>query len=228
MDESIPVGLTFDDVLLVPARSEVHPNDVSVATKIARGGIGLNLPIVSAAMDTVTEAKMAIAMAQHGGIGIIHKNMPVGRQAEQVDRVKRSESGMIVDPVTVRPEQSVQEALDVMAHFHISGLPVIGPEGRLKGILTNRDLRFCSEYDRPISDFMTHENLVTAPVGTTLEEAKALLHRNRIEKLLIVGEDGRLKGLITVKDIKKAHDYPDACKDHLGTSAGGGGHRRFR
>jgi len=216
MDTTIPVGLTFDDVLLVPARSEVHPNDVDVSTTVARGGIELNLPIVSAAMDTVTEANMAIAMAQHGGIGIIHKNMPIARQAEQVDRVKRSESGMIVDPVTVRPEQSVQEALDVMAHFHISGLPVIGPEGRLKGILTNRDLRFCTEVDRPISDFMTHTNLVTAPVGTTLEKAKALLHRNRIEKLLIVGEDGSLKGLITVKDIKKAHDYPNACKDKLG------------
>ena len=216
MSESIPVGLTFDDVLLVPARSEVHPNDVDVTTTVTRGGIGLNLPIVSAAMDTVTEAHMAIAMGQYGGIGIVHKNMSVGRQAEQVDRVKRSESGMIVDPVTVRPEQLVQEALDVMAHFHISGLPVIGPKGQLKGILTNRDLRFCTEYERPISDFMTHENLVTAPVGTTLEEAKALLHRHRIEKLLIVGGDGSIKGLITVKDIKKAQDYPDACKDHLG------------
>jgi IMP dehydrogenase len=216
MDESIPIGLTFDDVLLVPARSEVHPNLVDVTTMVARGGITLNLPIVSAAMDTVTEANMAIAMAQHGGLGIIHKNMSVARQAEQVDRVKRSESGMIVDPVTVRPEQSVQDALDVMAHFHISGLPVIGPDERLKGILTNRDLRFCTEFERPISDFMTKEDLVTAPVGTTLEEAKALLHRHRIEKLLIVGEDGRLKGLITVKDIKKAQDFPAACKDHLG------------
>ncbi len=216
MDDSIPIGLTFDDVLLVPSRSEVHPNAVDVSTILARGEIRLNLPIVSAAMDTVTEAKMGIAMAQHGGIGIIHKNMPIARQAEQVDRVKRSESGMIVDPVTVRPEQSVQEALDVMAHFHISGLPVIGPLGQLKGILTNRDLRFCTEYDRPISDFMTHKDLVTAPVGTTLDEAKALLHKNRIEKLLIVGEDGSIKGLITVKDIKKAHDYPNACKDHLG------------
>jgi len=216
MGDSIPVGLTFDDVLLVPARSEVHPNDVDVATMVARGGIALNLPIVSAAMDTVTEAKMAIAMAQHGGIGIIHKNMPVHRQAEQVDRVKRSESGMIVEPVTVMPEQSVQEALDVMAHFHISGLPVIGSEGQLKGILTNRDLRFCTEFERPISDFMTKENLITAPVGTTLDEAKALLHRHRIEKLLIVAGDESLKGLITVKDIKKAHDYPGACKDQFG------------
>jgi IMP dehydrogenase len=216
MDQTVPVGLTFDDVLLVPSRSEVHPNDVDVSASLARGGIELNLPIVSAAMDTVTESKMAIAMAQHGGLGVIHKNMSISRQAEQVDRVKRSESGMIVDPVTVRSEQSVQEALDVMAHFHISGLPVIGPEGQLRGILTNRDLRFCTEYDRPISDFMTHENLITGPVGTTLEEAKALLHRHRIEKLLIVDEEGALKGLITVKDIKKAHDYPGACKDHLG------------
>ncbi|HSN56672.1 MAG TPA: IMP dehydrogenase [Candidatus Sulfomarinibacteraceae bacterium] len=216
MEQSIPVGLTFDDVLLVPARSEVHPNHVDVSTRVTRGGIALNLPIVSAAMDTVTESKMAIAMAQHGGLGIIHKNMSIARQAEQVDRVKRSESGMIVDPVTVHPEQSVQEALDVMAHFHISGLPVVDHEGQLKGILTNRDLRFCSEFERPISDYMTHEDLVTAPVGTTLEEAKILLHRNRIEKLLIVDDEGSLKGLITVKDIKKAHDYPDACKDRLG------------
>jgi len=216
MESSIPIGLTFDDVLLVPARSEVHPNHVDVSTRVTRGGMSLNVPIVSAAMDTVTESKMAIAMAQHGGIGIIHKNMSIARQAEQVDRVKRSESGMIVDPVTVHPEQSVQEALDVMAHFHISGLPVVDHEGQLKGILTNRDLRFCTEVERPISDFMTHKNLVTAPVGTTLEEAKALLHRHRIEKLLIVDDDGGLKGLITVKDIKKAHDYPSACKDRLG------------
>lgn len=216
MSDRIPVGLTFDDVLLVPSRSEVHPNEVEVSTTVTRDGIDLKMPIVSAAMDTVTESKMAIAMAQNGGIGIIHKNMSVRRQAEQVDRVKRSESGMIVDPVTVRPEQSVQEALDVMAHFHISGLPVIGPEGQLKGILTNRDLRFCTEFERPISDFMTKVDLVTAPVGTTLEEAKALLHRHRIEKLLIVDSEGSLKGLITVKDIKKAHDYPNACKDHLG------------
>jgi IMP dehydrogenase len=216
MGEAIPVGLTFDDVLLVPARSEVHPNSVDVSTKVTRGGIRLNMPIVSAAMDTVTESKMAIAMAQHGGLGIVHKNMPIARQAEQIDRVKRSESGMIVDPVTVHPEQSVQQALDVMAHFHISGLPVIGHENQLKGILTNRDLRFCTEFDRPISDFMTDRDLVTAPVGTTLEEAKALLHRHRIEKLLVVDDEGSLKGLITVKDIKKAQDYPNACKDHLG------------
>ncbi len=216
MSREIPVGLTFDDVLLVPWRSEVHPNELDVSTRLTRDGIRLGLPIVSAAMDTVTEANMAIAMAQFGGVGVIHKNMSIERQAEEVDKVKRSESGMIVDPVTVHPEQSVREALDVMARYRISGLPVVDAQGQLEGILTNRDLRFCSEFDRPIADFMTKEGLVTAPVGTTLEEAKSLLHKNRIEKLLIVDEAGNLKGLITVKDIKKAHDYPNACKDDLG------------
>ncbi len=216
MNPEIPVGLTYDDVLLVPWRSEVHPNQVSVVTRLTRGGMTLNLPIISAAMDTVTEANMAIALAQFGGIGVIHKNMSIERQAEEVDKVKRSESGMIVDPVTVHPEQLVREALDVMARFRVSGLPVVDGHGQLKGILTNRDLRFCTEFERPIADFMTKDNLVTAPVGTTLEEAKTLLHRNRIEKLLIVDEQGSLKGLITVKDIKKAHDYPNACKDELG------------
>ena len=216
MSQEIPVGLTFDDVLLVPWRSEVHPNMVDVSTRLTRNGITLNLPIVSAAMDTVTEANMAIAMAQHGGLGVVHKNMSIERQAEEVDRVKRSESGMIVDPVTIHPEQSVQEALDVMARYRISGLPVVDLQGHLKGILTNRDLRFCTELDRAISDFMTKEDLVTAPVGTTLDEAKALLHRHRIEKLLVVGGGGNLKGLITVKDIKKAQEFPNACKDELG------------
>ncbi len=216
MNDRIPVGLTFDDVLLVPWRSEVHPNHVDVTTLLTRTGIRLNIPVISAAMDTVTEARMAIAMAQHGGIGVIHKNMPIDRQAEEVDRVKRSESGMIVDPVTIHPDQLVREALEVMAHYRISGLPVIDQHGRLKGILTNRDLRFCTEFDRPISDFMTADDLVTAPVGTTLEEAKALLHRHRIEKLLVVDADGNLKGLITVKDIKKAQEYPNACKDGFG------------
>ncbi len=211
----IPVCLTFDDVLLVPARSEVHPNQVDVASRVARDQ-ALRLPIVSAAMDTVTGASMAIAMAQHGGIGFVHKNMPVGEQAEEVDRVKRSESGMIVDPVTIHPEQLVREALAVMERYRVSGLPVVDAQGQLKGILTNRDLRFCTEFDRPIADFMTRDRLVTAPVGTTLEEAKALLHRHRIEKLLVVDEDGNLKGLITVKDIKKAQEYPNACKDRLG------------
>ena len=223
MNREIPVGLTFDDVLLVPWRSEVHPNDVDVTTKLTKGGVTLDLPIVSAAMDTVTEANMAIAMAQYGGLGIIHKNMSIERQAEEVDRVKRSESGMIVDPVTVHPEQSVREALEFMARYRISGLPVIDAQGRLKGILTNRDLRFCTEFEKPIADFMTKENLVTAPIGTTLDEAKTLLHKNRIEKLLVVDDGGNLRGLITVKDIKKAHDYPDACKDELGRLRVGAG-----
>jgi len=214
--DELPVGLTFDDVLLVPARSEVHPNEVDVKTRLTRSGIGLNLPIISAAMDTVTEGNLAIAMAQQGGLGVIHKNMTIARQAEEVDKVKRSESGMIVDPVTMRPDQKVSESLEVMARFRISGLPVVDEHGQLKGILTNRDLRFCTEFDRPIADFMTKFELVTAPVGTTLDEAKLLLHKHRIEKLLVVDEGGNLKGLITVKDIKKAHEYPNACKDHLG------------
>ena len=216
MEHGIPTGLTFDDVLLVPSRSEVHPNHVDVRSRLTGTGVSLNIPIVSAAMDTVTEANMAIAMAQHGGIGIIHKSMTIERQAEEVDKVKRSESGMIVDPVTIHPEQLVREALEVMARFRISGLPVVDEHGQLKGILTNRDLRFCTEFEKPITDFMTREQLVTAPVGTTLEEAKALLHRHRIEKLLVVDGEGNLKGLITVKDIKKAQEYPLACKDDLG------------
>jgi len=216
MKQEIPVGLTFDDVLLVPSRSEVHPNKVDVRSHLTRRGLRLNIPIISAAMDTVTEANLAIAMAQHGGLGVIHKNMSIERQAEEVDKVKRSESGMIVDPVTIGPEKTVRQALEVMAQYRISGLPVVGPRGTLRGILTNRDLRFCTEFDRPISDFMTKDNLITAPVGTTLETAKTLLHRHRIEKLLVVDDKGNLKGLITVKDIKKAHEYPDASKDDLG------------
>jgi IMP dehydrogenase len=214
-DHDIPLALTFDDVLLLPARSAVHPMQVDVSARLTRD-IVLNIPIVSAAMDTVTEARMAIAMAQHGGIGVIHRNMSVEHQAEEVDMVKRSESGMIVDPVTVRPSQLVREALDLMARYRISGLPVVDQHGQLKGILTNRDLRFCSEFDRPITDYMTKDDLVTAPVGTTLEQAKAILHKHRIEKLLVVDDEGTLKGLITVKDIKKAHEYPNACKDSLG------------
>ncbi len=215
MAEEIPVGLTFDDVLLVPSRSEVHPRFIDVSTSLT-SDIKLNLPIISAAMDTVTEAAMAIAMAQHGGIGVIHKNMAIASQAQEVDKVKRSESGMIVDPVTIRPGRVVRESLEVMARYKISGLPVVDRYGQLKGILTNRDLRFCTEYERPIADFMTRDNLVTAPVGTTLDEAKTLLHRHRIEKLLVVDEAGSLKGLITVKDIKKAQLFPNACKDSLG------------
>ncbi|MEW6336984.1 MAG: IMP dehydrogenase [Acidobacteriota bacterium] len=214
-DHNIPLALTFDDVLLLPAHSSVHPAQVDISSRLTRD-IRLNVPIVSAAMDTVTEARLAIALAQHGGIGVIHKNMTIDHQAEEVDMVKRSESGMIVDPVTIQPDRLVREALEQMARFRISGLPVVDRHGQLKGILTNRDLRFCTEHDRPIADFMTREDLVTAPVGTTLEEAKALLHRHRIEKLLVVDEEGALKGLITVKDIKKAQEYPNACKDSLG------------
>jgi len=216
MNYEIPIGLTFDDVLLVPSCSEVHPNRIEVSTRLTRSGIRLELPIISAAMDTVTEAGMAIGMAQHGGIGVVHKNMSIERQVEEIDKVKRSESGMIVDPVTIAPDQTVKDALDVMAHYRISGLPVVGKRGNLRGILTNRDLRFCTEFGRPISDFMTKENLVTAPVGTTLDEAKALLHQHRIEKLLVVDEDGNLKGLITVKDIKKTQEFPFASKDNFG------------
>jgi IMP dehydrogenase len=214
-DHPVPLALTFDDVLLVPARSSVHPAQVDVSSNLVPG-IRLHIPIVSAAMDTVTEARMAIAIAQHGGIGVIHRNMPIDRQAEEVDMVKRSESGMIVDPVTIHPDQLVRTALEQMARYRISGLPVVDEHGQLKGILTNRDLRFCTEHDRPIADFMTKDNLVTAPVGTTLEEAKALLHRHRIEKLLVVDDEGNLKGLITVKDIKKAQEFPHASKDSLG------------
>ncbi len=216
MNYEIPIGLTFDDILLVPSCSEVHPNKIDVSTRLTRSGIRLELPIISAAMDTVTEAGMAIGMAQHGGIGVVHKNMSIERQVEEIDKVKRSESGMIVDPVTIAPDQTVKDALDVMAHYRISGLPVVGKRGNLRGILTNRDLRFCTEFGRPISDFMTKENLVTAPVGTTLDEAKALLHQHRIEKLLVVDEDGNLKGLITVKDIKKTQEFPFASKDNFG------------
>ncbi len=214
-DHSIPLAFTFDDVLILPGRSGVHPAQVDISSRLTRS-IRLNVPIITAAMDTVTEARMAIAMAQHGGLGVIHRNMAIDRQAEEVDMVKRSESGMIVDPVTVHPEQLVRDALELMARFRISGLPVVDEHGQLKGILTNRDLRFCSEFHRPISDFMTSDDLVTASVGTTLEEAKTLLHKHRIEKLLVVDDEGALKGLITVKDIKKAQEYPSACKDELG------------
>ncbi len=216
MSPELPIGLTFDDVLLIPSKSEVHPNNVSIRTRLTRTGIDLNLPIISAAMDTVTEAAMAIGMAQHGGLGVIHKSMTIERQAEEVDKVKRSESGMIVDPVTIHPGRPVHEALEVMARYRISGLPVVGEHGHLRGILTNRDLRFCTELDRPIAEFMTKDDLVTAPVGTTLDTAKTLLHQHRIEKLLIVDEEGNLKGLITVKDIKKAQEFAMASKDHLG------------
>src|SRR4051812_2799251 len=194
--DTILEGLTFDDVLLVPQRSSILPNQVDTSTYVTRS-IKLNIPILSSAMDTVTESHLAIALAQQGGIGLIHRNMPVDRQAEEVDRVKRSESGMIVDPVTVDPEQKISDALEVMRRYRISGVPVT-KAGKLVGILTNRDLRFETRFDIPISNVMTKENLITVGVGTTLEEAEAILHQHRVEKLLVVDEHYNLKGLITV------------------------------
>ena len=212
--ETIPEGLTFDDVLLLPARSNVVPAETDTRTWITRK-IGLNIPIVSSAMDTVTESHLAIALAQQGGLGLIHRNMSIERQAEEVDRVKRSESGMIVDPVTVDPEQRIGDALEVMKRYRISGVPVT-KNGKLVGILTNRDLRFETRTDVPISSVMTKENLITVGVGTTLEEAEAILHQHRVEKLLVVDEHYYLKGLITVKDIQKKLKYPNAAKDAQG------------
>jgi IMP dehydrogenase len=209
------LALTFDDVAIVPGLSEVHPNEVDLRTQVCRG-IALNIPIVSAAMDTVTESRLAISVAQEGGLGIVHKNLPIETQAEEVDKVKRSEAGMIVDPVTMRPDQSIREALEVMARYKISGVPVTDDEGHLVGILTNRDLRFEDNRERRIGELMTKENLITVPEGTTLEQAKSRLHRHRIEKVLVVDEAGNLKGLITVKDIQKMMQYPHACKDELG------------
>ncbi|HVS01883.1 MAG TPA: IMP dehydrogenase [Thermoanaerobaculia bacterium] len=214
-ERDLDLALTFDDVIIVPGMSEVHPAQVSLQTTLCEG-ISLNIPLISAAMDTVTESRLAIALAQEGGIGVIHKNLPIARQAGEVDRVKRSEAGMIVDPITMRPQQSIREALAMMADYKISGVPVTDAEGRLVGILTNRDLRFETDLDRPISELMTREDLVTVPEGTTLEQAKALLHRHKIEKLLVVDREGNLRGLITVKDIQKMMQYPSACKDELG------------
>ena len=214
LPERIVEGLTFDDVLLKPARSSVLPAEAETRTQFTRN-IQLNIPIVSAAMDTVTEAHLAIALAQQGGIGIIHKNMSIERQAEEVDRVKRSESGMIVDPVTVDPDQRIYEALEIMKRFRISGVPVV-KDGRLVGILTNRDLRFETRHDLLIRDVMTKDPLFTVPVGTTLEEAQKELHKHRVEKLLVVDDAFALKGLITVKDIQKKLKYPGAAKDAQG------------
>src|SRR5919198_6309309 len=208
-------GLTFDDVLLVPARSDVLPAETDTSTQFTRA-IRLRIPLCSAAMDTVTESRLAIAIAQQGGIGVIHKNFPVERQAEEVDRVKRFESGMIVDPVTIRPDRPVREALAVMERYKISAVPVVDETGHLVGIITNRDLRFETRYDIPIAEVMTKQPLVTVPVGTTLEQAKAVLQKHRIEKLLVIDDDKHLKGLITVKDIQKAIKYPTAAKDDLG------------
>jgi IMP dehydrogenase len=214
LEHGIPEGLTFDDVLLVPARSGVVPSEVDTRTCLTRT-IGLHIPIVSAAMDTVTESHLAIALAQQGGIGIIHKNMTIERQAEEVDRVKRSESGMIVDPITISPNQPLSDALELMRRFRISGVPVT-ENGKLVGILTNRDLRFESRFDLPISEVMTKDHLVTVAVGTTLEDAERILHLHRIEKLLVVDDQYNLKGLITVKDIQKKLKYPNAAKDAQG------------
>ncbi len=210
----LPEALTFDDVLLQPAYSSVLPTDVDTRTCLTRR-ISLNIPIVSAAMDTVTESRLAIALARHGGLGFIHRNMPIEKQAEEVDRVKRSESGMIVDPITTSPQEKIYQAQELMNRYRISGVPVT-ENGKLVGILTNRDLRFETRLDLPIAQVMTKENLVTVPVGTTLEEAERILHDHRIEKLLVVDENRVLKGLITVKDIQKKRKYPSAAKDDQG------------
>ncbi|MGD8504339.1 MAG: IMP dehydrogenase [Syntrophobacterales bacterium] len=212
---SMPVALTFDDVLLLPAASKVLPNEVDVRTQLSRN-ISMNIPLLSAAMDTVTEADTAISMAREGGIGIIHKNMSIERQAREVDKVKKSESGMIVDPVTMHPDQKISEVLEVMERYRISGVPIVEDGRKLVGIVTNRDLRFETNLNQKVADVMTKENLVTATEGITLEESKVLLHKNRIEKLLVVNDKGDLLGLITIKDIMKIKKYPNACKDKLG------------
>ncbi|RMD72516.1 MAG: IMP dehydrogenase [Bacteroidetes bacterium] len=214
-DKFLGEALTFDDVLLVPAYSEVLPREVDVRTQLTRE-LRLNAPVVSAAMDTVTEYKLAIAIARQGGLGIIHKNMSIEQQAEQVRSVKRSESGMIIDPVTLHPDATVAEALDLMHRFRIGGIPIVDAHNRLVGILTNRDLRFERNMQRPVSELMTREGLVTAPEGTTLDQARDILQQHKIEKLPVVDRSGTLVGLITYKDIMKVKDYPHSCKDALG------------
>ena len=220
-------GLTFDDVLLVPAESQVLPANADVTTYLTRK-IRMNIPITSSAMDTVTEHRLAIALAREGGIGFVHKNMAIDEQAEMVRRVKRSESGMITDPITMRPDKTVGDALDLMQDYRISGIPITTPNHELVGILTNRDLRFETDRGRPISELMTSQNLVTVPEGTTLEQAKEILHKHRIEKLLVVDRRGKLTGMITVKDIMKQIEHPNACKDEqgrlrVGAAVGAGG-----
>src|SRR5687767_1282992 len=217
-EAGLATALTFDDVLLVPQHSTVLPTQVDVSTRLTRN-IRLNVPLLSSAMDTVTESRLAIAMAQQGGIGIVHKNLSIEEQASEVDRVKRSESGMIVNPITLSPTNRIYEALDLMKKYRISGVPITADgskEGKLVGILTNRDLRFETNLDRPIADIMTRDPLFTVPVGTTLEQAREFLHRHKVEKLLVVDDAFMLKGLITVKDIQKMVKYPSACKDALG------------
>jgi IMP dehydrogenase len=220
-DKIINEGLTFDDVLIVPSYSEVLPTQVNVGTRLTRN-ISLNIPLVSAAMDTVTESELAIAMAREGGIGILHKNCTIDYQAGEVDRVKRSESGMIMKPITLTPEHRLSDVLEIMKRYKISGIPITHPDGKLAGILTNRDLRFATNYDLRVDAVMTKNHLITAKVGTTLDEAEILLHQHRIEKLLVVDDQYRLKGLITVKDIQKKKMYPNACKDAHGRLRVGG------
>lgn len=211
----VGTAYTFDDVLLVPSKSEVLPREVDVSTKLTRN-IKLNIPLLSAAMDTVTESEMAIAIAREGGIGIIHRNMSIEKQVSEVDKVKRYESGMILNPITLTPDRKVREALELMSYYKISGIPIVDTSGKLVGILTNRDLRFDPDLDAEVSKYMTNSNLITAPVGTTLEEAEKILQRHKIEKLPVVDENGYLRGLITFKDIQKKKKYPNACKDALG------------
>lgn len=214
IDYKIPVGLTFDDVLLMPSKSEIMPKEADISTKLTRS-IKINIPLVSAAMDTVTETAMGIAMAREGGIGFIHRAFPPQKQATEVDKVKKSESGMIIDPITISPDAPISEALRLMERYKISGVPVT-VENKLTGILTNRDLRFETKHSKKVSEVMTSDRLITAPVGTGLEKAKELLHKYKIEKLPIVDSDFNLKGLITIKDIEKRRKYPNACKDKMG------------
>ncbi|MGE5237226.1 MAG: IMP dehydrogenase [Chloroflexota bacterium] len=214
LEDTLPLGLTFDDVLLLPSKSDVLPKEVDLATHLT-AHITLNIPIISAAMDTVTEANLAIAIAREGGLGIIHRAMPVHKQALEVDKVKKSESGMIVDPITIAPEAPISDALELMSRYRISGVPVT-QNGRMVGILTNRDLRFETNVKKRVSEVMTKDRLITAPVGTTLDKAKKILHEYKIEKLPILDEESVLKGLITIKDIEKRKKYPHACKDRLG------------
>ena len=210
----VPEALTFDDVLLLPAKSDVVPAQADTSTRLTRN-IQLQIPLISAAMDTVTESRMAIAMAQQGGLGVVHRNLTIEQQASEIDKVKRSESGMIVDPITMSPDEKISDALEVMRRYRISGVPVTKNK-KLVGILTNRDLRFETRTDIPISEVMTKENLITVPVGTTLNDAEAILHQHRVEKLLVVDDQYQLKGLITVKDIQKRLKYPNAAKDSQG------------
>ncbi len=213
--DKLTVALTYDDVMLVPQRSDVLPADTDVSTFLTPG-LKLNIPIISAAMDTVTEARLAIALAQEGGLGIVHKNSTIEEQVAEVDKIKRSEAGMISDPITLTPDKKVADALAIMKHYHISGIPIVQQDGKLVGIVTNRDLRFVKKLDQVLREVMTKNNLVTVPIGTTLEKAEETLHQHRIEKLLVVDKKGTLKGLITIKDVNKRIKFPNACKDDKG------------